>query len=470
MKTHLKRILCLALTLAIVFTTTAVCYADSEKCSCKNIPVVHVDGIGGALFLQNEDGSREQVFPPETDSVVKALLRILPFLPLASFSGDWSIFERALSLSAGQLFEVLRCDPDGNSVYNIQPNPCDEVKRSTHNNPDKRYNFSYDWRLDPLKTAAELDKYIDKVRSVTGHDKVILESYSEGGEICLAYIGAYGGGKIEKYITRCAAFQGVSVVGYIFTGKMRVDAEQTVNFLSTIIPTMLGENETLTNTVKVLKVTGILSALCKLANRFIEGNFDGFFEHFALPYFGYMLGVVDFTPDEFYSEVRTKYAEKPYHKVYLEKMDNYHEIQKNAKTVLTEAVEGGMKICIVSNYGCYVMPFVGNNAYQSDGLIDSAKSSGGVTFAPVGQTLGANYTQKVNDGHNHLAPDGSADASTCMFPEYTWLVNGFCHWNSPSDLMKWLIRYDGQPTVFTDSRYPQFSLGNPNDSTTAPMK
>ncbi len=470
MKTRLKQILCLVLSLVIVFTATAVCYADDGKCHCKNTPVVYVTGIGGGLYLDNADGTEEHVFPPSTGSIVKALFRLLPFLPLASFCGDWSIFERALSLAAGEVFEPLRCDADGNSVYNIKPDASDEVIRSDHNNPNHRYEFGYDWRLDPLETAAELDKYIDSVRKVTGHDKVILESYSEGGEICLAYIGVYGGEKIEKYVTRCPAFQGVSVVGYIFTGKIRVEAEQTVNFLHTILPVTLGENKALTGAIKVLQVTGLINGLCKLVNRFIEDNFDGFYEHFALPYFGYMLGVADFTPDELYPEVRAKFAEKTYHKIYLEKMDKYHEMQKNAKEILTKAVDGGMKICIVSNYGCYAMPFVGNNAYQSDSLIDSAKSSGGVTFAPIGKTLGANYTQKVDDGHDHLAPDGSADASTCMFPEYTWLVNGFCHWNSPKALLKWLIRYDGQPTVFTDSRYPQFLVGNAQDESVSPMK
>ena len=32
------------------------------------------------------------------------------------------------------------------------------------------------------------------------------------------------------------------------------------------------------------------------------------------------------------------------------------------------------------------------------------------------ETLGADYTQKNADGHDHISPDGAVDASTCFFP------------------------------------------------------
>ncbi|MBQ9551961.1 MAG: hypothetical protein IJU96_04275 [Clostridia bacterium] len=468
MKARMKQTLCVLLALVIAFSASAVCFAADSGCDCGTAPVVFVDGIGGSLYLEKEDGSREQVFPPDTDTIVKAVVKLLPVLPLLFFGPTTGVFERSLTKLACELFETIRCDENGDSVYNIKPGSSNAVKKENHYKEDYRYYFAYDWRLDPLENAKKLDSYIDQVRSGTGHDKVVLESYSEGGEVCLAYVGQFGGAKIEKYVTLCSAFQGLTVVGSIFTGKVNVDPNQTYYFLTSFLPTLMGENKALDGAVKFAKYSGLLSGLCFVINRLIRNDFDNFYNDFALPYFGQMPGIDDFVTQEDYAAVRERLSD-PKHKNLLERVDRYHEIQANAKQILSEAVEGGMNICIVSNYGCYAMPFVGYNPYQSDALIDSAKSSGGATMAPVGKTLGPNYVQRIADGHNHVAPDGSADASTCLFPEYTWLVEGFCHWNRPDELMNWLIRYNGQPTVFTDERYPQFLIGH-DQNMTAPMK
>jgi hypothetical protein len=53
---------------------------------------------------------------------------------------------------------------------------------------DNEFDFLYDWRLDPYTSAAQLDAYIDEIIEVTGHDKVIINAYSEGGEISLEYV------------------------------------------------------------------------------------------------------------------------------------------------------------------------------------------------------------------------------------------------------------------------------------------
>ena len=468
MKVRMKQTLCVLLTLVLVFSATAVCFAVDNGCSCNNTPVVFVDGIGGALYQVKEDGTRERVFTPDDEVIKNTVLNLLPYLPLMFFGPTTGVFERALTKAACELFEPLRCDENGNSVYDIRPGSSTPVKKESHNDPEHRYQFAYDWRLDPLTNAQLLDKYIDQVRSETGHDKIILESYSEGGEICLAYVGQFGGSKIEKYVTLCSAFQGVSVVGYVFNGKINVDARQTYNFLNSILPAMFGKNKAMNVAVKAARYTGLLAGLCRAVNRMIKNDYESFYNDFALPYFGLMPGIADFLPQDFYGEVREKLSD-PKYKNFVDRVDRYHQIQADAKQVLGEAVEGGMKICIVSNYGCFAMPFVGRNDYQSDTLIDSAHSSGGATLAPVGRTLGEGYVQKVQDGHDHLAPDGSGDASTCMFPEYTWLVRDFCHWNRPDELMSWIIRYDGQPTVFTDERYPQFLVGH-DQNQISPMK
>ncbi len=261
MKKRMKQTLCVLLTLILAFSASAVCFAASDKCDCDTPPVVFVDGIGGSLYLENEDGSRELAFPPDSDTIVKAVVKLLPVLPMLFFGSTTGVFERALTKLACELFETIRCNENGDSVYNVKPGSSNAVKKENHYKEDYRYYFAYDWRLDPLENAKKLNSYIDQVRSGTGHDKVVLESYSEGGEVCLAYVGQFGGAKLDKYVTLCSAFQGLTVVSEIFTGRVNVDAKQTYNFLTSFLPTMFGENKALDAVVKIAKYTGLINGL-----------------------------------------------------------------------------------------------------------------------------------------------------------------------------------------------------------------
>ena len=77
-----------------------------------------------------------------------------------------------------------------------------------------------------------------------------------------------------------------------------------------------------------------------------------------------------------------------------------------------------------------------------------------------------NYqTKEKKDGHNHVSWDYKIDASTCMFPEQTWIIKNLTHGyaieNGTLDILIWLLTADAQPTIHTDrTNYPQFILYN----------
>jgi hypothetical protein len=86
--------------------------------------------------------------------------------------------------------------------------------------------------------------------------------------------------------------------------------------------------------------------------------------------------------------------------------------------------------------------------------------------------LGTDYEQAVNCGHNHISPDNIIDASTCMFPEYTWFVKGMMHTNFNSDyhnLVKWILASETQPNVFDNPNFPQFLELNKVNDTLSPL-
>ena len=131
--------------------------------------------------------------------------------------------------------------------------------------------------------------------------------------------------------------------------------------------------------------------------------------------------------------------------------DHYHnEVQLEAKNLLLQAKEGGVKIAIISGYGHAPIPGTKAQDYHCDNLIDTALASGGATVAPYGKKLACGSP-------DYLSPDGIIDASTCLFPEYTWFIKGLIHESGPTwALRQWIINSNKQPTVHDNTAFPQF--------------
>ena len=468
MKKAFKATISVVMTLVLLLGTASAAFAQSE-CDCGRTPVVFVNGIGGTIYSTDENGEEFMLFPIETDKMITELVTFVPIAVVSAVFGGWEFFAKSLDTMLCELFEDMDCDNEGNSVLPAYAHHCDYVTVDKHMS-DNEFEFLYDWRLDPYENAAQLDAYIDEVIEVTGHDKVILHGYSEGGEVSLAYFDEYGSEKIEMYVSQCSAFQGLTLIGKLFTNDCSVDANQLSNFLATMLP-IVNVDQELVDFLLILKYTGLYNVLTGLVNTVLDECFDTIYSGFAKDTFACMPGVFNFVPAEYFDDaIDMVFGDDPEYKVLVEKLTRYHNAQVNAEKILKAEQEKGMAVAVVSHYGCYPLPLVGDMAYQSDALIDSANSSGGATFAPMGQYFDKDYKQKVDDGHNHVAPDGSVDASTCMFPESTWFVSGFSHWCYSTNLIEWLEEYEGQPTVTSNPEFPQFLVGNPADNTVSAMK
>lgn len=455
MKKAYKSIVSILLCAVLVFSCSAVAFSADDGCDCGKTPVVFVNGLGGTIFSTDENGEEYPLYPLETDVIVKEVITFLPFGIVAGIFGGWDSFSQALDTMLCKLFADFACDNEGNSILPAHADECDYVTIEEHHG-DNEFDFLYDWRLDPYVIAAQLDEYINDIIEVTGHDKVIINGFSEGGEVSLAYLDAYGSDKVEMYISQCSAYQGLTLIGALFTKTSSVDADQLYKFLMTMLPTTNVDSSVLT-LLTVLKYTGIYNVLEKLANYIVDNCFDIVFEGFVTDLFACMPGVFCFTPEEYYDDaIKTAFGDDPQYAKLIEKLDRYHNAQVNAEQILKNAQENGMAVAVVSHYGVQPIPLVGELSFQTDGLIDARHSSGGATFAPFDKPFDSSYKQLIDDGHNHISPDGAVDASTCMFPESTWFVSGQTHWNNTDNLIEWLESYDGQPTVYDNPDFPQF--------------
>ena len=138
---------------------------------------------------------------------------------------------------------------------------------------------------------------------------------------------------------------------------------------------------------------------------------------------------------------------------------------------------GGVNYYNVSNYNRYIAPVTPSANWNSDGVIETINTSGFANVANMGETLDVTYGDEYADkkaefdanpeeflANNPLiSPDFVVDASTCLFPEYTWFIKdadhvAFLYGTEFSAFAADLILSEVQPTVKTFPEYPRFMV------------
>ena len=157
----------------------------------------------------------------------------------------------------------------------------------------------------------------------------------------------------------------------------------------------------------------------------------------------------------------------------IETIDRYHdEVQVNSAAIMEEARQQVGKIGVIAKYNVRMAPFMEADNRQADMLIDTEHASCGATVADFGKTLGDGYVQQNDDGHDHLSADGIIDASTALYPDYTWFIKNAEHSRGVvynDALLRHICESDRQPDVFEDEAYPQFTYYSPATGQTSPL-
>ncbi len=333
---------------------------------------------------------------------------------------------------------------------------------------DNVYNFNYDWRKSPIDAAADLDKYIQNIKDDLGVKKVNVIGYSMGANVVLAYLYECGSKNINNLVFVAPAWQGTSLAGDIATKNIEFDMFTVENYLVQ----MANVSATTHITAFIISFIATYDGLSKEyfgdINKAAAGILPRLYTDVINTNIAGMPGFWSLVPAEFYEKgVETIFGDA-IDAGLKDKIDAYNKIQTNAKTIIDNAMADGMNFGIVVGYNCQMIPIC-DDYEQSDTIIDVKYASGGATCAQYLQAFDdwTNiYNQAIKDGHNHVSWDYKVDASTCMYPEYTWFYKNLQH-NAYSvdygttDVIVWLLGAEEQYDVFTDTEnYPQFSLYN----------
>ena len=470
----MKKTISVLLAVIMAFSVSAATFSSyaTDECHCGTTPVVFVTGFAMTDLVANP-GTDEQynVFMPEIPAIVRTVVQlIVPIISLC-ITGNYDSFAASLSKALNELMKDAACDDNGDPL-----NENVDIKFRVDPTAEHGYGydnrFNYDWREDVFDIAAELNDYIEETKAVTGHSKVAVKAESMGGAVVMTYLKVYGSDSVETVIMQSSAFNGINLVGGLFTGDLNIKTKSVMNYIGNFIE----GNDTMTVFYRCLfnMLCGfILSPVCNAVDRvFTEGK-EVLYEDCLRDLFGNLTGIWTFVPNEYYEQAKDYMLDETENAELIKKLDAYHYgVMDSTQEILDEAMEDGMKLAIISNYGKAAVPVLADDGYQSDFLIDTARTSLGATCADYGETLGEGYVQKNADGHNHISCDNVIDASTCIYPEYTWFVKDMMHtWYSIGyyHFTWWLAQSASQPTVSDAEEYPQFLLNNQETKTLDPL-
>lgn len=471
----MKKIISITLAFVLIFSLSASTLAAAENCNCGTLPVVYVPGFGETIYKYPGTEDEVSVFPPEEDAIKEAVPDIIKALGAVLVAGNYEAFGTYAIAAADKLLTEAGCNPDGTAKENTGIDPCTLPSEDRHQSTvyafdakdvdnEAEFKYTYDWRLDPVDNAKGLYDYIEQVKEFTRHDKVAVVCHSQGNTVVASYLHLYGSDGIEKIVFLSPAYQGLSLVGALLTRTCTVtDKEDAVaEFIMGIMGYEDVTSQLVGALVSILNDYGITGYLLDFVQKILDEQLDRVFDDYLIDVMGTMPGVWSFVPDEYYEDAK---------KATFRGLDKYDELEKktdyyhyNVQCKVTELIDAakanGTSITSAFGYDISSIPVTQEKENHSDFLVDTKYMSLGATVAPMGETLGEDYKQKITScGHNHVSADNIIDASTGAYPEHTWYIKGNPHneFVEPyREFITWMICFDGQPDVHSNKLYPQF--------------
>lgn len=472
-----KRLLSVILSLIISVSGCLCIFASAEdntSSAYDGTPVIMIRGMDfeGLYVDEGTENERNCFKGIDAGQLIGTIFKAL-FKGIFTNSTEKGV--QVLADYFNDVMGAMACNPDGSSKYNVGvheyplslANYPDFVKSLGGNNEvgfmktavekygaENVYYFNYDWRIDPYINAERLDKLIDRAISDSGKDKVNLVCCSMGGIEATSYIYKYGYSKLNKVLFVSSTFCGTHVTSDLLQGKVVINADNLYNYANQ----MFGQsNKALSVLLNVLYKTKILNGLVNGVNKLVPKLIDPVYKLFLRDTYGSMPTVWALVlPEDYDNAVKYMFGgEEDKYAGIIELSKQYQEMQAKRNEMLLQAQEDGVYIAVIAGYDRAVTPLYTGGGGTGDNILEADRMLGGATIAPLGTTLGEDYTGE------RVSPDNIVDLSGVIFPETTWALKGCPHvpLNSGSDCSEFIftiLEYDGRFTVDTDARYPQF--------------
>lgn len=499
----MKKLISVLLVITMLFALAVPACATeyvAYKTWGSQIPVVSIFGDGEPIY--NTEGEKifhfKEMLSMLGDSAEgglgEATMNILmPFLMDGIINDEWDPYYEALEKEIGEMFTEVRYNEDGENwngsdvskeVRGYMTKYASRDSKKTNGTKSYHvydYQFWYDWRQDPLKTADEFHEYIQAVKKVTGCEKVSIVARCLGTTVVMAYLAKYGTDDIHGVSFNGSVAAGGEIISETISGKFELDLA-AINRMLADFDAMgdMNLDSFITSSIdlasKVAMVAGIEFEETEIYGKLLQGVTSALAvsTFFTWPGYWALVTEEDFDDALYYvfgeegSEKRQKYAKL------IEKVQNYHDIvASNIDNILQMIKDDELKVAVISKYGYQLAPVVESRNLVADQFATVKLSSFGATTSTVFDTLPEEYIAKrVEEGKGkYISPDKQIDASTCFFPDSTWFTKGITHseWtNFETCVLYQVVTADRQLTI-DDFDCTQFVCFDNETKTAYPM-
>lgn len=447
-------------------------------------PAVNADGdeLSGGLLIIDES---------KLVSVLGSTL-LLPLSKSLIKQEDDGLSEAVYS-TVSQLFSIQASDKSGNPVNNLKTVeyncPVSEMTEDDRNyfyrmipmqsikdqvGEDNLYVFAFPLIGDPMASAAKLDEYIQMVKEQRGVDKVNIATISLGGTILTAYLELKKDVKsasgeyyedINRVINVVACLQGTDIMGDFYLRNFDISDEFLYYEYLPLIMEENADSEALGHIINIALRIFPKKVFYAILTAAVDGLLDSLMLN--CPQFWSMI------PTDRFDDVMAKYsyiATDPEYAELYKKLTAFQDAKLHLEDNLKKLDSQGVLVQSISGYGLDYSKYDYNffaimnssKTTNSDGIIDIDSTSLGATYAPAGELLPDDYAPATT---KYISPDGSIDASTCLFPEHCWFFQGQHHEVGRNDvvikLVGQLITGEIKSVADKADAYPQYN-GNRN--------
>ena len=482
----MKKIVSVLLVVSMLMVVLAPA-AAAAKVTRVSTPVVFVGGQEDYIYSDKDDAESETYLtgdlPKEALDAISEEIR--PQL-VDAFVGKWDGYTDGFYRGAMPYYENVVLDGDGLPINDTGYDclkPAEIINKGVNGRYGLYdYQFIYDWRLDPIANADDLNDFINEVLAVTAKEKVDLVAQGIGCSVVLAYLAKYGSAKVSELVLDNAALEGSEVYGAMFSGKFTIDpeSEATATFvaqarrnntlLQVVKQNISPENwETMTSVKATRKVYAkIYEVVIPRIMRSVFATMPGVWSLIPADDFDAAIDGV-FTTYE--ADENTEGFPAQEYAGLIEKIDAYHRsVAVRAAELLAEAQNNGVNVYLIANYGFQMVP-VAEDAGQSDVYISIGSQTLGVTAAAYGKTFDEDYLAAADEAY--LSADGETDASTGAYADHTWLIKNLENREKPEavdDLIISILGFNGYTNVTDLEEYPQFLYCSNDRVDLSPLK
>lgn len=466
MKRRMKSVLSLVLALVTLLAVSSPAFSASAAYA-NDLPIVYVAGKNTYIY----DTSGKRIYPTTgLEDMIMGKSTALSVAFASSFaSGNWKGYSDVIYNMVMEQYKDFVPNENGEVTNGTAIKPVAEPKKKTSNFGLNDYVFTYDSRLDPYVNASYLNTYIKKVLTATGKSKVQLIGRCLGCTLIATYLAVYGSSKIDTAIFYASSAQGVIPLSCFFSGDIEFDSEALHRYATTEM------NDDFSDFVKAMIKLSYQTSIFPMGAESVASIYskvaETLYPRLVLAVYGTCPGFWTMVNDEKYEKAKSVVfagETKKYSKL-ISKIDKYHtNVFNKLPSILEKCRKNGMKLAIITKYNIAMPPLFENCLKQADNLVELESASFGAYTANIGKTFSSAYIRYLeNSGKDeYLSPDLTVDASSCLFPDYTWFVKDLAHETLPTSvdsLIMNIFHSKSQYTVTTNKSFPQFMQYNSSD-------